>query len=230
VKKIFEQYVFLMVVIFPACSFSITIEIDVQENQIFYFTLLLNGPSNIEQRSILSEICDTLNSQYSTSLLAEPILNSNEIANDGIRIKISELDFLNNKLNFLDYNKKTSFFNEKYYLKIILNTDILKSSFFQNLPRADFIIDNWQGLTQKDAQINLIVNCPGKMLRTNMQKTNGYFLGQFEKEDFMDGKLYVLYESVRFLPHIYLTIFVVLIILFFLAVKLKGGLQYRQQC
>jgi hypothetical protein len=204
----------------PVVSYCTTLETVLYKNDSIRFIILLDRPVGTEQQQKLTEICDTINRLYGNYLQANPLVNANNYPNDGIKITIFDSKFLDNSLNFLDLNKSRSFFNEKYYIKLVLNKEILKSPFFLKLENENSVLLDWITFFNSDSQINLKIKCPGRCIKTTMNKINNSYLQQFNKTDFSLGNIYLTYESIRFFPHVYLTIFAILITLVMVIFKI----------
>lgn len=204
----------------PSYLFALTVEIGIQENEGIDFKCLLNRPATEQEKRVILQICTLLNTDYGDTLCALPLINDPDFVEEGIGIKGVNEKFLQRNLNFLDFKRRRSFFREKYYLKVIVNREIMNSIFFQKIDERLHGLIDWPGFLKGDSQLNLIVRGPGRCLKTNMDEKNDYYLRQIYLSDFAAGTRFIMFESIRFFQQIYLSIFAILLILVSLAVKL----------
>jgi hypothetical protein len=134
----------------------------------------------------------------------------------GLNIRIEDVRLLQKVLNFIDYHRSKSFFKEKYYFRILLNSGMLESDLFIPLKKSKKLAEKFDLMFTKNTIIDFQIKFPGKCTFTNMSKINGDYIFQVNYRDIKSRGTLITFESVRFIPSVYLAVLIILFFLIFL--------------
>ena len=134
----------------------------------------------------------------------------------GFNIRIDDVTIMQKVLNFIDYHRSKSFFKEKYYFKLLLNSGMLESDLFIPLKKSRELAKKFDMIFNPNTIVDFQIKFPGKCTFTNMRKINGVYIFQVNYRDIKSRGTLIAFESVRFIPSVSLTVLIILFFLIFL--------------
>lgn len=204
---------FLFLTLFMLNSaFAVIVEVSLQPPGEMVINLYLPDRSGIEEDEALMEIAEAV--RTFGWLQGEVLPTDKYNCNNTLQVIIPDWAAAADSFNFVDYKFYPSFYQQKYYLKILLNEAMLESDFFREIQRACSDSVALSRYFTAERSLELFLSLPGRYQKTDNVKLLD------------DGRLWKLisiadedwYETItirtrRFLPEIYLTTFGALIVL-----------------
>lgn len=206
-------FLILLFVVFHSSSRAMTIEISVKGDQSAEIYLWLEKTAGDDEKNALVVLGNSIRLAFPDHISVEHIVYHPVYVNEGLEISVSNLNDIQQKLNFLDYHYSSSFFKQKYYLKLLLNPQMFQSVFFEEITQNGFDKSKWQHLKQPETILEFLLRFPGICSATNLEKNSGGYRYQITRADFMQCGGVIYFESYRFIPRVYLTIFLILLVL-----------------
>ncbi len=176
---------------------------DLSVNAIFW----LNQTSNDFSAEQLLKIQNTINQSFPGKIYATAILNDRNYQNIGIQLKANHIEILQDTLNCIDFSATKSFFKEKYYLKLLLNSKIFHSNFFYLLKQQGIGQKLLDRLVKKDDILKININFPGSYRQTYLKSDNDLYIYQSNFHHLARSGDVIELNSSRFLPEVYITVF-----------------------
>ncbi|MEJ2536966.1 MAG: hypothetical protein P8048_07930 [Calditrichia bacterium] len=133
-----------------------------------------------------------------------------------LHFKISNLQLIQKTVNFIDYHRTKSFFKEKYYFKMLLNTRMFDSELFSSLKSNQTFIDNFNRLFGPHPVFEFRIKFPGRCISTNMLQENNHFFFKTDYQTITTHGTLLTFESSRFIPSVSITMITVLFLLIFI--------------
>jgi hypothetical protein len=194
---------------------SIRIDFELKSDQQVIISTCLPVKSGNNYYKILQFLQNALKNDYPSYKL-EFTECSNEVC---INFEIKNVMTCGEELNFIDYRYSKSFIKEKYYLKILLNSQILDSRIFGifEVDTIDF------DLLYKEFywydEIDIYFKLPGNFVESNLEYTEDSYIDKLTLSEIKKNGRMISIHTARFLPGTYISIYFILVILIFLFIK-----------
>ncbi|MEJ2049834.1 MAG: hypothetical protein P8Y60_08350 [Calditrichota bacterium] len=146
-------------------------------------------------------------------------IESTNYPDPGLNVRIDDVRLLQKVINFVDYHRSKSFFKEKYYFKLLLNSGMLESDLFIPLNKSRELAKEFDMIFNSNTIVDFEIKFPGKCTFTNMKKINGDYIFQVNYRDIKSRGTLITFESVRFIPSVSLTVLIILFFLIFLLAR-----------
>lgn len=167
-----------------------------------------------EDRTGQQSQIDTLRAVIGRVFPEQIKVSGSGMGHEEISVIIPDIRWLQRNLNCLDYRISASFFKEKYYFKLLLNSDIIESAVFRSVLNDDVETEHFIPLFLDIEALQIICHFPGRCLSTNMRKLDGSYFYHSPYSRIMSRGDMVMFESERFIPKVALTILLILLGLF----------------
>lgn len=164
----------------------------------------------------LKKLQSVINDGFVNSSISSTIIKSPEYIEEGLKIRIRNILSFQDTLNFIDYQYSRSFFKEKYYFRLLLNSRIFQSEFFNILNHRKVLEDLLFRLAKDHFFLDIRLKAPGRCVFTNMTTVGDNYIFKTGYQDFRSLGEIIIFQSSRFIPSIYLTIFFLLFLLVFI--------------
>ena len=198
-----------------------TLKIDVRRDLSLKLTLQLEYPANNRQKENIRLLSRTINRVFPDRIFARMLFREKGDLYDGIILTVQDINVLMDTTNFVDFSFSRSFYKEKYYLKLLFNPGMFYSQFFTLLNQDNVNAGVFESILDRGNYLNILIRLPGKCTRTNMEKLeNGYYFKKIYRVRENYHQQYILMSSYRFLPEVYFTLILIIIVLLFGIFKL----------
>ncbi|HFE63844.1 MAG TPA: hypothetical protein ENK14_05435 [Caldithrix sp.] len=196
-----------------------TIEILVKSDRSAEIYLWLEKTAGEDEKNALIVLGNSIRLAFPDRISVEHIAHHPVYVNEGLKMNIDNLNEIQQKLNFLDFRYSSSFFKQKYYLKLLLNQQMFQSAFFEEIAQNGFDKSKWQHLKPPEAVLEFVVKFPGICSATNLERTAGGYDFKISHADFMQYGGVIYFESYRFIPRVYITVFLIVVVLTVMLLK-----------
>ncbi len=203
---------------------AVTVELNIHHKHKADIQLWLNGSANARQKQLLKRVENSINQHFENELSAAAIFDDPDFINDGMRISVKDVRVFQDTLNFIDFRYTRSFYKEKYSLKLLLNSRIFQSRFFESLKSKDLDENLLNQIFENEKALRFFCTFPGSCTQTNMQKVDGKYTYDMNLREFNKAGGVIIFRSSQFFSEIYWAVFGILIILICLIARftLKG--------
>jgi len=194
-------------------SMAISVDMQINRDQSIEIHIWDN---EVKSGNLFTELQSFILAAFKNSGCEVEKIESVNYPDPGFNIRIDDVTIMQKVLNFIDYHRSKSFFKEKYYFKLLLNSGMLESDLFIPLKKSKKLAEEFDQLFNKNTIIDFQIKFPGKCTSTNTRKINGVYIFQVNYWDIKSRGTLIAFESVRFIPSVSLTVLIILFFLIFL--------------
>lgn len=215
---------FILLICLSGSAPAVTVELNIHHKHEADIQLWLNGSADAQQKQLLKMIENSINRQFENELFAATIFENPDFINEGLHIVVKDIRVFQDTLNFIDFRYTRSFYKEKYSLKLLLNSRIFQSRFFECLKSEDLDENSLNRIFENEKALRVFCTFPGRCTQTNMEKVDGEYTYDMNLREFNKAGGVIIFRSSQFFSEIYWAVFGILIILIGLIARftLKG--------
>ncbi|GAB4327145.1 MAG: hypothetical protein Kow0037_00480 [Calditrichia bacterium] len=207
-----EKTILFLTILMLNSAFAVIVEVTLKPPGEMVINLYLPDRSGIEEDEALNEIAKAV--RTFGWLEGEVLPTDKYNCNNTLRVIIPDWTTAADSFNFVDYKFNPSFYQQKYYLKILLNRTMLESDFFREVLRSRSNSEALSRYFTAESSLELFLSLPGRYQQTDnvklLEDGRLWKLILIADEDWNET---ITIRTRRFLPEIYLTTFGALLVL-----------------